>query len=65
MKTQSKTGTEVEGNNGGTFVRVTQEGRDTIRIEVGHECVHRVDKTMNVFRFARLLMAAFDEKDGL
>lgn len=32
----------VEGNKGGSFVTIEQVSEETVRLEVGHECVMRI-----------------------
>ena len=52
---------EVEGNNGGSFIRLEHSPKDGFCfLSVGHDCVHRVDREIKVVELAELLSNALD-----
>lgn len=61
MKSQAELRTlEVEGNNGGSYVRVTEVREGMVRLEVGETCVVTVDQEISVAALAAILTHARD-----
>ncbi len=51
----------IEGNKGGSYITITQTDReDVVRLEVGHDCVTRIDQEINVWALAAILSEAKD-----
>lgn len=51
---------EVEGNNGGSYVRITSLGKGMCRIAVGETCVTTINMDMSVSALAAILTWAND-----
>lgn len=52
----------IEGNKGGSYVRIAATDRpDVVRLEVGHDCVVRFDREINVWAFAAILTQANED----
>lgn len=52
---------EVTGNNGGSYVRLTEVGRGMAEIEVGETCVVTVNQKISVSALAAILTSAKDK----
>lgn len=46
---------EVEGNNGGSFIAISEVGEGLVHLRVGENCVMAVDTTISVVALAAIL----------
>lgn len=52
---------EVQGNNGGSFVAIARTERDgVVHLNVGHDCVIRIDQEITAAALAAILAHAKD-----
>ena len=49
----------IEGNKGGSYITIETTSReDVVRLQVGHDCVNRIDQEVNVWLLAEILAKA-------